>query len=808
MADTLPTRIVCTGPRYQHIYYVNNGKLVVVDRDGTLVTEYYFAGNLYNILFIAYAGPIHCSHDYDGAVFYTVSYVSNDVSFIKWELDFNQNSLIPVKTKVYPKQGYYWFFVNGLTVQTYYRKLTSALSSGSDNVHINSTTNIEVGQEVLLGPSTTGTSLGAIERAIVKKIVGNIVYFKTPVLNDYKSGDSLTFLDHLICTSNYGVSGSVIPALYFLELSTLYVAYFKTLFHIKSCTCIDFNNDLLYLGSKYNIFSYDCGSAVIHDVIYSYQVCSDYKEIQGLLVWSDTELSTVQADKVEFHNFNCTTTPFNDYGTVDYLLTPFVNLIAVSVTNLTVSGTFNMEACVMDQYVHGLFNINVSIESDDATSTITCSDYNTDIYGKVYFEYTLGTALTQTVKVYTDSTYTPRSDDYVYGYCYIYNLHKTVATNYEIESLEESSVNMGINVVDSVVDSSYSLVLSDKFLDEHYTIEFVDEAVLGVYSIVSGLSTYTIETALVCDSTVRGDASLIVYQNATSYTKGPLNVELDLNMFRFLSYFKPTPFSNRNSEYSVIRFYIFPSTYKFDLTSFKVMWLESNESKQYNSGWLDITGLGDITLVSLGGDREAILFSYTKPERYFYSSVVYVDVEIYDTAPIPNVFKYSCNFSIVEDYNKPSVFLSYPECGDDNIPNTDNITIGIQDDGMGVDLDSIELLVDGISVYCTVYTVSSGILVVYNNDNGFLPGSEVLYSVDAKDLQGNLLHHTCRFKVAPSHAPDIVFQDVCGKVVDNRFSLYVDVFDTGGGVKLDSVELIINSKLKSFIQSRILHRIK
>ena len=808
MADALPTNIVCTGPRYQSIYYVYDNKLTVVNRDGTFITEYYFAGNLYDIVDITYSGPIDCSSDYDGAVFYTVSYVSNDVSFIKWELDFNQNSLIPRKTMVYPKQGYYWFFVNGLSTQTYRRELSSALSAGTNHVHINSVVNIEVGQEAVIGLSSAGTSLDAVERLEVDHVVGDLVYFTASVVNDYKVGDSITFIDHVLCSSRYGISGSAIPAIYFMDRDGLYVSYFKTLYQLKSCTCTDFNNDLLYMGSKYNIFIYDCINTRLQDTVYSYQVCSGYKDVYGLLVWSSTELSTVQEAKVEFHNFSCTTTSFSDYGTVDYILSPFVSLVAVATTGFINDDTVSMEATITDQYIHGLFNINVSLESDDPTGSITCSGYNTDLYGKVYFEYTIGDAQVQVVKAYVDSTYVPRSDDYVYGYCYIYNNDVSYSTQYGIESLPNKEIDAEVSLSESELEYNESITQSDNRFYHTYRMEFTNKTIQGSYSIVNGLSDYSTNYMLTCDSNIQGDSALVLYQNATAYTNGPINVDVDISMFEFLSYFKPIPYSERNSENSIINFYIFPSTYKFNLSTFKVMWLEENEYRNYNSGWLDITNSGTLTLVPLGGDRNAVQFSYTKPERYFYSSVVHVYIEIYDTAPIPNVFKYQCYFGIVDDYTAPEVFMSYPECNSVGVPLNDNIVVGVNDDGMGIDTDSIEILVDGISVYYTVYTVSSGVVVVYDNNSGFLPGSDVLYSIGVSDLKGNRLHHTCRFIAETSNAPEIVPQDVCGKVVDNRFSFYFDVFDTGGGIKLDSVELILNDKLAKFITSNILYRIE
>jgi hypothetical protein len=75
-------------------------------------------------------------------------------------------------------------------------------------------------------------------------------------------------------------------------------------------------------------------------------------------------------------------------------------------------------------------------------------------------------------------------------------------------------------------------------------------------------------------------------------------------------------------------------------------------------------------------------------------------------------------------------------------------------------------------------------------------------------MNNNIMLESCKFYIADSDAPVIVSEDICSDVVDNRFSFYFSVFDTGGGVKYESVKLFLDNKTADVIVRPVIERIR
>jgi hypothetical protein len=117
-------------------------------------------------------------------------------------------------------------------------------------------------------------------------------------------------------------------------------------------------------------------------------------------------------------------------------------------------------------------------------------------------------------------------------------------------------------------------------------------------------------------------------------------------------------------------------------------------------------------------------------------------------------------------------------------------------------------MLDGIPVTPLLYTTASGVLLTYSPSVDFNSGAGVSLSIRALDMNNNLMLESCKFYIADSDAPAIVPEDICSYVVDNRFSFYFDVFDTGGDVKFDTVKLFLNNKLADIIMRPVIERIR
>jgi len=807
MSLNIPTSVACIGPKTSCIYYFYNKKLIVVQEDGVFVTEYYCNVNIGDVVGVTYAGPIECSDDYDGAIFVTFENKGSDISFKRWVIDFNQQSIVLEVSKTYPKHSYYYFDYRGITVQTYKRSMLSALSSGSNHVNINNSSFIEADQLCVLGPSTEGYSYGKTENVYVDHVDGSIVYFKTNAINSYKPGDKITFVGDVLTASKRGISGSSIPVLYYLDLFTLTVSTYRSVYQIASVTDIDFNNDLLYMGSKYSIYMYRCDGDFILNIIYTYQNCGGYEPVYNILVKHGSTFYTVQKNKITFSNYLCSSTPFSTFGIVSNMTSVYINTVAVAMPYFITSTELHGEIYVMDQYSRGLMGIVVTVFSDDGTGHITCSNHITDIYGKVYFSYTVGNNTEQIVTARVNSTYPPRSSDYVFGRCFFNRELHTITTSSHISKIDK--VTSRYVTTNYATDLEYNLSIEnvDGTFKCRYGLDHVRSPVYGYSNVTGSVKDKNTANSLVCNANISDTGTSKVYTAITAYTNGPISTTTSVDTFIFLSYFKPNPFSDRNDVNSIIDFYVFPSSYLLDSDTLHVNIREINDYRSYDSGWVDVVDDGTLTLIDIGG-RYAIKFTYIKPTRYFYNSTVYCVIEVYDKAPSPNLYRYECYFGIIPDYKKPEIVEMSPYCGASDVSIDSDICVIVDDDGSGLDLDTLNMYVDGIPVYYTVYNVGNGTAVVYENSSGFFPGSFVTYSINISDVNGNKMHKACMFSVSGSNEPEIVVEQICGDVVDNRFSFYFDVFDAGSGVKYDEIELILHNKLAQFISKPILYRIK
>ncbi len=803
----LPTSVVCLGPIQSCAYYYYDDKLNVKRFTNTFVHSYNINVNTGNIIGLTFAGNYTGTVDYDGALFFTFEDKGDIVAFRRWELDFNQHSLVLRKTATYPKHSYYYFDYCGFTVENFARSITSPLAYGSNRVYISNTSFIEVGQLCVVGPSTAGSSNGKVESIKVIHVDANFVILERAVNNDYKYGDPVTFIGNLILASKFGIGGSYIPMLYYLDIDTLHVVGYNSVYQLSSVVGASFADNNLYLTSKYNTYIYRVDQDKIANSIYLYQKCNGYLDVFNIVASNGGEFYTVQKMKATFSNFSCSVSSFSRYGFVSNMTMSYANTVSVVLEELTDSDTVNGSVYVFDQYGRGLYGQRVTVVSDDTESEIHSSNWYTDVYGKIYFTYKYGDNSDQKITAYVSSTYPDRSSDYVFGIYHFYlSLVPEITTN-TIKLLDEYRSQLYQYICEFELEYEEELSNMEKGIGctseiHDFKSDIKSDYKVGVYATVLDYL-----SDVICDSNINGRGIGEVATYITAYTNGPVTVNTQINTFIFISYFKPIPFSTKNPRNAFIDVYIFPSGYTLNVSTFNFSIREVNVGLEYDSGWIDITQLGNIDLIDIGG-RYAIRFTYLNESRYKYSSVVNCRLFIYDNAAIPNRYYFECWFSIVEDIDKPVTISESPECGDVDVPVDADICVVVNDDGVGIDTDNIRLYVDGIPVYYTVYSLDNNVVMVYKNVAKFFPGSIVTYSWTIQDELGNIMHEACQFSVEQSKSPLIIVEDICDDIVDNRFSFSFDVYDTGSGVKYDSVELILHNKLAPFISRPILYRIK
>jgi hypothetical protein len=524
-----------------------------------------------------------------------------------------------------------------------------------------------------------------------------------------------------------------------------------------------------------------------------------------MLAVSDELFYTLQKDIVSFSNFNCSVESTSNYNLVTNSFFRYVNSSQIVFGSYVGTDQINVTSKVLDQYAIPMYNIVSKFKTSDAEGSFSDNNIPTNISGEAHTVYTIGDDTTQTLTAYSDSTFSWRSSDYVYGDNYINIVASKVATGVVFSYgsiVSETLTGLYSNDIES------ELVMSP--LKEIYTCDIFVKTVPPLEQDIKVRSYENKES----DSKVSLNAGHsihsegLVWNAESAYTNPPIDDDTVVSNFIFMDYFSPTCGSIKNPRSVNIEFIIIPKTYAFDISTFSFKIKEVNSIFNYDSGFREVSDDGTVDLIDLGGGRYSIYFFYSPSPWYKFYSRIHCRLRIYDTDSPANLLRFNCYFDIIEDYIAPTVITTSPQCGDTNVPKDIDICATIADVGTGVNPNSVVLMLDGIPVNSTVYTTASGVLLTYSPSVDFNSGAGVSLSIRALDMNNNIMLESCKFYIADSDVPAIVPEDICSDIVDNRFSFYFDVFDTGGNVKFETVKLILNNKLADVIIRPVIERIR
>jgi len=210
---------------------------------------------------------------------------------------------------------------------------------------------------------------------------------------------------------------------------------------------------------------------------------------------------------------------------------------------------------------------------------------------------------------------------------------------------------------------------------------------------------------------------------------------------------------------------------------------------------IDVTS--SIIITPFAGGLE--LF-YDPAVDFPYSSIVNVKLSIDDEDVPPRTIGTSYNFFIVNDTNKPFIEEFYPpDDSIDNLPDTEVYVI-IKDLETGIDLDSIDLYIEGILVDSTLteLSVASGYAVKasYLPSEPFFYSSRVSASVKVEDNDGNRFIGVWSFSIKPSQGVLFIKVDPesCQELVPVDSQVCIEAFGLDDGIELDSFNLDIEGE--------------
>lgn len=208
---------------------------------------------------------------------------------------------------------------------------------------------------------------------------------------------------------------------------------------------------------------------------------------------------------------------------------------------------------------------------------------------------------------------------------------------------------------------------------------------------------------------------------------------------------------------------------------------------------------------------------FDPPDNFSFSSETEIVLQIDDTAAPPNRIFFRCRWKTVDDTFAPQIINLIPACDSTNIPVTSPIQFDIIDTGVGIDLNSFRLSIEGITV-CSGITSDAisipgtgiGFHINFEHlDKPFRFGSFVTIGIEVSDLSKskNSTLFVCCFETEDSKGP--TFSNFkprqCKTFVDNATGLTFDVFEVEDGIDISTLEVRVDNELrKVFVTPRIL----
>lgn len=278
---------------------------------------------------------------------------------------------------------------------------------------------------------------------------------------------------------------------------------------------------------------------------------------------------------------------------------------------------------------------------------------------------------------------------------------------------------------------------------------------------------------------------------------------VNIEQFEFIELIFPPCGSIKNPTNTNILWRIRDFGFPFDPGTliFKVQGIEVQDSSSF-------------TITDLGTGLE---LNYNPPDDFGFNTEVEIFVEIKDTASTINTFFARCSWTTVPDTRPPVIDNVVPCNQKDSVNITTPITFDVYDNGLGVDLSSITLSVEGVAV-CEGLSfeprvfpgLGNGFSVKWEDPEApFRFGSNVTVAITASDLAEpqNSTLFICDFNTEESSPP--VFQNFdpfpCESFMDTRTGLKFEVYGDLHGVDISTLEVRIDNKLKTVIvEPRIL----
>ena len=298
-----------------------------------------------------------------------------------------------------------------------------------------------------------------------------------------------------------------------------------------------------------------------------------------------------------------------------------------------------------------------------------------------------------------------------------------------------------------------------------------------------------------------------------------LTTEVALDQFIFVEDADPAFWSEKNPRETDIWIRMRPFAFSLDGDTLKFFIREvyTVNDVTYDTGYYDVIekygwppNNDQITIeyFDAGGGALGIEFTYDNPDIYHHNGIVFVHIEVYDTAAEPNYIYTDYWFKIIPDYKSPYLENENPDREEDQVPLDTQLYFEIKDDGEGVDIDTLEVYLNSRIVYHAGMTHNPGTVIEEVNLNHYKVMIDLPYDlqynkaysvgvvVDDISDSKNKLRDSYRFYTQHSEVP--WFTDFDPKLCKRGMPRFRDVsfivLGAGNGVDEETIRLQVHDK--------------
>ncbi len=757
-----------------------------------------------------------------------------------------------------------------LSVEYYHTEFDGATTTGTGKIKIDAYDNIEVGDTLLLGPSSDVDNLNAFEYVDVATISGGWVYITVtgtlginptasgvvPPKYEYVDEDQIIYYRNIFLFSDIDKDGNTSKgSLYRLD--------------VNDGNVLNVENDGIYSGIKASAWSLDYqGIGFVNGSSLLYVDPNDDYEVKKSHILTNIESDEVTIIPIYDIIFDNTsiyrlqekiTLKDNDgdkdtytWSTYNYhqdTIAPYTFSTTISISPVGIAlnqGQIQLTAVVRDQFGVGLLNkllyfyktgdtggyftpVNGQVYTDAngfANMTYTCGWYNLEgSYG--------GEEIDIKAKTGGGSTYLGGAgySGYIWGDAslWLYNKFDTELVNLKQMVFQFPGGHWRWNAAkqqDMPPASNTTIIrqLQQPFLNQinRFTLQIVpsDVDIFQLHALYQrfgekdGLNMYKPE---LLNLRQMGD-SVNDLQLSQTYISRHLSSghkdDVDIDQFKFIEDAIPAFWSEKNSVETNIWIRLRPFAYSLNQST--LIFRVREVSYAGDTGYIDVTALCSVSTFDAGGGLLGLDILYNPAQNFHNNAIIYVGIEVYDTAPAPNILLTDYWFKIIPDYKAPYITNESPGREEENVAINTNIEFDVLDVTTGVDINTLEMYVNNEFVQnCTVSGIANGYHVIYNPSDNFHYEETVEIYVRVEDISDNqnVMRDMWRFYCVGSSGPwfdhSSFLPKNCSRGVYRKYyPVQFNVYGLDDGIDKESIIVSIGGKYRNVAITPIIYRLE